>query len=171
METSIINHDRGNRESRQTNHEIFAATAGVLQVTEFYDLASPPVKYGKAAFVLVRSRNTQSNEMSIALRVEFTDSDGYEHRAFLDQDEIVSLEGALRYILQNRAELINRAKTYTEVTYQSRGGFRAGLYVSPAGNSVGEYMDVGNCSVFFHELERLSEVIDEALFKLESLRE
>jgi len=153
-------------------HEIFVAMAGVSQVTEFYELAVIPDRYGFTSLTLIRSRNTQSNDISTALRVSHKEHEGYEHVSFLDEDEISPLERALHYMSQNRAKLESKAQTYTEITYRSRGGFFAGLYVKGRmeGHESGEYMQVGNQSVFMHSLDELAKAVDQALFKLETLR-
>jgi hypothetical protein len=173
MNQPVRAHDPSRSNGAKTHYEEFAAAAGVLRVTEQFELPQPRVKYGVVDMALVRSRNTQSNDISLALRIGFTDGDGVRWVELLDEDEVVSLESALKYILQHREELIRRARTYTEIEYRSRGGFRMGMYVAePADRrqEVGEFMAVQDQFAWFHSLAALAEVIDEALFKMESVR-
>jgi hypothetical protein len=169
MDYEIAKSDPSREADSRSNYEVFAAAEGILRVTERYEIAPPPVKYGAAKFTLIRSRNTQANIISAALQIGFKDAKGLEGSSFLDGDEIKSVDTALRYISTNRERIIRAAKTYTEVDYSSRGGFRMGLYVMASGGQVGEFMVVGRRTAFLHSLGDLSKAIDEVLLKIETL--
>src|SRR5690606_11725237 len=99
------------REERRTNYELFAATDGALQITEFYDLAPPRVKYGHCTGNVIHACDAQSGSNSIALRIEHKNSDGYRFLSFLDADEVISLSAALKHVIDNYDRIVQGAKT------------------------------------------------------------
>jgi len=167
VEQLLAAQEAARKKDSRTNYEVFAAADGVLRVTEFYELPRQFLKYGACEATLIRSRNTQSNDLSIALRLDFKDNQGSSGQSYLDLDEIHSLNAALKYMLQHRDALIREARTYCEVDYRSRSGFAAGFYVKK--EEVGEYMIVGGVIAFVRSLSQLVGFIDQALFKLETL--
>ena len=118
-------------DSAKTNYETFAAADGILKITEFFDLKFPVVRFGRSTATVICSRNAQSRDTRIALRFGHKTADGYEYGSILDEEEVVALDAALKYISANKKVIVQGAQTYTEVTYRSRGGFQAGIYVSP----------------------------------------
>jgi hypothetical protein len=171
METEIAKMGAEDQPHTRSNYEVFAASEGVLRVTERYEISPPPLKYGSIKTMLVRSKNTQANAVSMALHFAFKDQKGSESSSFLDADEIKSVDAALRHISKNRQQLVQAAKTYTEVDYISRGGFRMGLFVilDNGARKVGEFVVIGRRNAFLHTLDDLSKTIDESLFKMETL--
>ncbi len=161
--------DPARQESGQTKFEIFSSTQGILHVTEFYEIGAVAIKHGSCTVTLIRSRNTQSNATSVAVRFDYKDANNRKYFAILDADEIVSLDSALKYVWEHKPEMVRAAKTYTEVVYSSRGGFKAGLYISGS-KEVGEYMVIGNQTVFFHSIEELRRIVDATLFKIEGFK-
>jgi len=155
-------------EPEKTRFEVFNARDGVLRMKEFFKLTPPLLKYGKAEAVLVRSRDTQTYETRVALNVKFQGAER-ERSVYLDEDEIASLAGALAYMQDNHAALIDMTKTYTELTYTSRGGFTAGFYVTEEKTTEG-YMVIEGETAFLHSLGELCRMVDEGLFKNEIIR-
>jgi hypothetical protein len=175
MDFEIVKTEPSKEPNSRSNYEVFAAAEGILRVTERYEIESPLLKSGTVKFTLVRSRNTQADSVSIALHIQFKDQKGIEVSSFLDEDEIKSVETALRYIATHRETIWQAAMTYTEIDYSSRGGFRLGLFTSgwDAHNwqgKYGEFMVVGRRNVFLHSLGDLSKTIDAVLFKIEVLK-
>jgi hypothetical protein len=154
-------------EQKQTNYEIFASGHGVLRVTEHHALKRFGLKYGAMDAILIRSRDTQSNAVFVALRIEYKDTDNYTRTEILDADELTALDAALDYIIKNKAQLVAAATAYTEVTYTSRGGFKAGLYVDLK-RATGEFMVVSGETAFLHTLADLKKLVEDALFKIET---
>jgi hypothetical protein len=157
-----------------TNYERFARAPGVLFVTEYYGLPAPTIEPGVVEIVLVRSTNTLTNTLSVALRISFMNDGRCYAIAFLDEDEIKSLELALKYIIKEQAGLTESLKTYTGIEYRSRGGFEMGFFANPKWKALGrafnseQFMGVGGTKVFLPDFREFANSVDEALFKLET---
>jgi hypothetical protein len=173
MTQRVVDADKTKESRSRTKYEAFTSRDGILKLTEHFALKAPRCRYGSSELVLIRSRNTRSHEVFIALRIEFEDTGDYPQRgaSLLDEDELVSLASALKYMTENRKMIVEQAQTYTEVNYSSRGGFSAGIYVEPATRKTGEFMNLDGISAFLVSLNDLAASVDEALFKIEVLRD
>jgi|WetSurMetagenome_2_1015567.scaffolds.fasta_scaffold570789_1 hypothetical protein len=152
----------------RSKFELFDAQTGCLRIKEFYKLSTPTFKYTKGEAVLIRSTDQQTWDMQIALNLKFQGAQE-ERSAYLDEDEIRTLGTALVQMRDNHAAIVRDAKTYTEVTYTSRGGVSAGFYVHEDKSSEG-FIAIAGESAFLQNLTELEKVIDEALFKIEMIR-
>lgn len=152
------------QESPATKFEEFTSEDGALYITTFYEIESPKAKYGALEINVVRSINVDSGSSVAAMRFQFKDADKYAstRMSILDEDEVQSLSKAVLYIRKNQRRMIDEAKTYTEVTYESRSGFEAGFFISPENNSIGYYIRVGYETVFLDNLDGLSLSIEDA---------
>ncbi len=154
--------------AQRSKYEEFAAADGVLRLTEFHQLPAPRSFYGKTEIELVRSVDTRTNVASAAVKVAFEDADELSYVSFLDEDELGSIRAGLALLCANRGRLIAGARTYTEVDYRTRAGFRVGMYCTPGGKA-GEFMEVGGHSVFLLSLDELLRCVDGSVERLRSL--
>jgi len=173
MTQRVADQDPSQKSASRTKYEAFTSRDGILKLTEHFALKAPRCQFGSAEMSLIRSRNTRSHEVFIALRVEYQENGDYPQRgaSVLDEDELLSLASALKYMIENRKLIINGAQTYTEVNYNSRGGFAAGLYIEPSNRKTGEFMKLDGLTAFLVSLSDLAASVDEALFKIEVLRD
>lgn len=146
---------RKNPERPKTHHEEFMIGTGTVRLTEFFDLPRLRVKYGAVASTLIHSHDWQSSESSLAVRLAYTDSDDLDYVDFVDEDEILTIENALGYLSSSRHSLVHRARTYMEIVFKSRSGFRVGMYCGGANGDTGEFLDVAGETVFLHSLDDL----------------
>lgn len=158
-------------ESAKTKFEAFSAKDGVLMLKEVYTLSSPATKHGSAEAKVVRKADVRGNVAVIALVLSYKGTERFDREAaeVLDEDEVASLASALEYIRLNRRKMIDAAKTYTEATYSSRGGFQTGLYFGSG--TVGDYMKIGHETVFLESLDAIENVVKEAGSKIKELRQ
>ena len=164
---NLLNKAEVQANAARTQFEAFIADEGVLRLTEHYTMQAPVTRYGKCEAKLIRSRDTRSDRAFVALRLDYTNSDEYkrETTSLLDQDELSSLASALKYIFEHQQEIAAACKTYTEVTYKSRGGFEAGFYVN-VDRKIGEYMSIGGQTAFLTSLAGLAMLIDDSIEKI-----
>lgn len=151
-----------------TKYEKFTSADGAIYITKFYEVTPPLAKFGKLEAEVLHSTNVSTDSSMTALRFRFKGTDRYavERTSILDVDEVESLAKAVEYIQKNEKRLIKEAKSYTEITYKSRGGFEAGFYVSPKKNDVGHYIRVGYDYVFLDNLNALADSIKTATEKI-----
>ena len=152
----------------RSKFELFDAQQGVLRMKEFYKLTPPALKYAKSEAMLIRYTDTQNWEMNIALNLKFQGAER-ERTTYLDEEEIGQLARAVAYMLENQANIIRVAKTYTEMVYTSRTGFAAGFYVHEDRTSEG-FISIDGEIAFLQSLTELEKIADEALFKIELMR-
>lgn len=168
----VIRRDPSRQTETKTRFESFSAEDGVLRVTECYKLKAPRMQYGKCETELIRSRDTRSQKVFTALKIGYTDRDGEYPKSvseILDEDELSSLSSALTYVVQNKSKLISTAKTYTEIKYNSRGGFVVGMYIAD-NKDTGEFIILEGETAFLVSLEDFQRLVDDALFTVETLR-
>ena len=105
------------------------------------------------------------------MKLHYKERDRYAitYSATIDADEIESLALALTYIKNNRAKIIQQAKTYTECTYYSRGGCKVGFYFDPKDKKTGEFLDIKSESVFINSVEDLAATVAQAQAKIKEI--
>lgn len=168
MESSIAQIAAAQNQKARSNFEMFHASDGVLRVKEVFKLTPPILKYGRCETSVIRSRDTRTSQSVLAMHIQYKE----EHRdvsEVLDEDEIISLSTALKYIAEHRTSMVAAVETYTEVTYRSRGGFQAGIYITEL-HEVGEFMILSGQTAFMPNLSVLDRVVDDALFRIEVLK-
>lgn len=155
-----------------TRFEEFSSATGAVLVMESFPLGDLPVKYGAGTVALRRMTHLESGLSKFGLRFTYDEGGRYsrERSEFVDEDEIDGLASALEYLRSNRGRATKEAKTYSEFTYRSRGGFRVGYYVEPTKQAVGDYITVGASSVFPHSLDPIATMVAAAQRKIKELR-
>lgn len=115
------------KEKEQSNAEKFSSKSGTLIEKEFVDVGT----LKKVEIKVIHYTDLISNESVSALRFEYEVTGSYSSDtkiASLDADEI---DGLIKSIKMMQESVFTSTPTnYTEVTYQSRGGFEAGCYWS-----------------------------------------
>lgn len=115
------------KEKELSNAEKFSSKSGTLIEKEFVDVGT----LKKVEIKVIHYTDLISNESVSALRFEYEVTGSYSSDtkiASLDADEI---DGLIKSIKMMQESVFTSTPTnYTEVTYQSRGGFEAGCYWS-----------------------------------------
>ena len=113
--------------------------AGVLVETEFVDVGT--VKGVEVNQMIIKSLTDQSTVK--ALRITYTKVSQYTSDtkiSVLDKDEI---DGLLLSLKQMQAMSNEGRDNYTEVTFKSRTGFKAGMYFEKKSAKWSGYLEVG----------------------------
>ncbi|WP_321281392.1 hypothetical protein [Marinifilum fragile] len=115
------------KEKELSNAEKFSSKSGTLIEKEFIDVGT----LKKAEIKIIHYSDLISNESVSALRFEYEVAGNYSSDtkiASLDADEIDGLIKSIKMIQEK--VFASTPTNYTEVTFQSRGGFEAGCYWS-----------------------------------------
>jgi len=108
-----------------SNAELFSSQAGTLIEKEFIDIGN----VGKTKIQILKITDMISGKSIRSLRIEHKIKAGYSTEtkiASLDSDEIEGLIKSINIIKENIFGSI--ANNYTEITFQSRSGFKAGCF-------------------------------------------
>ncbi len=115
------------KEKELSNAEVFSAKAGTLMQKEFVDVGV----LKKCKIMVVYFTDLISNNKQSALKFEYEYVSSYSNdtkAALLDPDEV---DGLMKSIKIMQDKVFPTAPTnYTEVYYQSRGGFEGGCFMS-----------------------------------------
>ena len=113
------------KDQELSNAEKFSAKAGTLIQKEFVDLG----KVANAKIQVVYYTDLISSESVSSVRFEYEAAGSYTTDtkiASLDSDEIEGLIKSIQF-MQDKV-FVTTPTNYTEVTFISRGGFKAGCY-------------------------------------------
>lgn len=161
----------------KTKYEKFISADGQILVREFYKLNSPLHLNSYLINLdtkLIKVTSVNNNKTIIGLQFRYTKKSKYAltFTNILDEDEILSLSKALAYMQKNVTKMSKNCKTYTEVEYASRGGFKAGFYIIPQKNKnvVSYYMIIRGKLVSLPTLSGLATTIKDSENMLKEIK-
>jgi len=162
-------------EKPATQLEQFITKKGEIIIKEFYNIGTLSGKfYGTMeTTALVIYPPGMSNKL-YGLRIHMKGGGEYpkENTSFLDFEEIISLSGALDYMIELSEKWASIEKEYIEVVFQTQGDYKIGFYQK--GLEQGAFSKsgrIGSASAFLgmKDLETFKSLIDKGLAKLKSL--
>jgi hypothetical protein len=113
------------RERELSNIEKFSAKSGTLIEKRFMDVGS--VKSVKIRVLILTDLILNTRISGVRIEYEYSGRLGSDTKiAFLDPDEVVGLVKSID-VLKSKV-FISAPDSYTEVQFNSRGGFEAGCY-------------------------------------------
>jgi hypothetical protein len=158
----------------QTRFEQFSARNGGILVKEVANIATMPTRFGELTIEVIRLEDARSGEVAKAARLNFkrkSDRLEREYAGVIDESELDELLKALAFLDTQRERLNQFARTYTEMTYSSVGGFKAGIYIEPSDRPkyLQDYAKIDGESVFFLNATDFAKAMTEAQRVLKSM--
>jgi hypothetical protein len=160
--------DRDGQSGKGTRFHDFSSQHGVLRAREFYEIGEIANKYGICDATVIRLLDAKTRESSIALQIRYGDSKLNETYGFLDEDEIVAIDQALKFMV-SRSPQLSRRDIPTELEFTTRGQLAVVAAADPA-EGEGVYLDLGRAVVVLHSLQDLIDVIERSLFRIEVIK-
>jgi len=157
-------------DKQQSQAEEFSNRAGVLIESEFINIGV----VSEVIVQVVHHKDLIQNTKKSALYFEYvykTSIVSLVKKAYLDVDEIEGLIKSIKNIQTNA--LTKLPESYTEVTFKSKTGFKAGAYFKPnVGKWMGfvklnDYDDNSFTTMFAKDLQLLLELLEKAKIKLQ----
>jgi hypothetical protein len=158
----------------QTRFEQFSSRQGGIIIKEIVDIEVIRTRFGELTIKVIRLEDSRSAEAVRAVQLRLkknADRLEREYVATLDESELDELVKALAFMDTQREGLLKLARTYTEMTYSSVGGFAAGIYIDPRKQpkSLTDFANIGAAAAFFSNSTDLARGMTEAQRVLKSM--
>lgn len=158
----------------QTRFEQFSSRTGGILIKERVSVVLMPTRYGELGIDVIRIEDSRSGEVVRAVKFQFKrkgDRLEREYTTAIDESELDELIKALAFINTQRDQLNQFARTYTEMTYSSTGGLKAGVYIDPKDQPkfLQDYATIEGESMFFLNATDFGKWITEAQRVLKSM--
>ena len=157
-----------------TRFEQFSSRNGGILIKEVANIGTMPTRFGELTVEVIRLEDARSGEAVKAVRLSFTrksDRLEREYADVLDESELDDLLKALAFLDTQRERLNQFARTYTEMTYSSVGGFKAGIFFNPSERPkhIQDYASIDGETAFFLNATDFTKAMTEAQRVLKSM--
>lgn len=160
----------GDKSDPVTKLELTLSKKGQLQMKEYYEIGGVSGQEGQYLWVKALNVREPGNEAEKTggLIIEVHEAEPLDevHSSVIDRDEIEPLSKAIGQMLTLAEDLKASHGEYTEVTYTTKAGFKAGFYHE--GDQFQAFAQSALAQCFFpvESLALLKSVIEEGLSKL-----